>query len=202
MATLNLELSSRRYIYTRSADYSQSRLIFEAVVISGQLNVIEKGLLQRGDVTFTTTPHESLIATLRYVDAWEDKLDGTSEPHSFSLGAILENDVLELLTAVNLDDFQVFLTFDTGFDDKGLAYGYEPNGWEKFWDLKKGDPLKAESFNVVVKAKELPAEEPAFEAVQVPLPTLVSDPKMLRQLREIGWVIVVLGVLILIKITW
>jgi hypothetical protein len=199
MAILNLELSSRRYIYTRGADYSQSRLIFEAVVISGQLNVIDKGLLQKGDVTFTTTPHESLIATLKYVDAWEDRLDGTSDPHAFSLGAILENDVFELLTAVKLDDCQVFLTFDTGFDDMGLN---DPHGWETFWDLKKGDPLKAESFKVVVKAKELPAEEQAFETVQVPVPTLVSDPKMLRQLREIGWVIVVLGVLILIKITW
>lgn len=204
MAILSFELIARRFIYNRGADYSQTKLRFDAVLPAGdELNVLNKGLLRKGDVTFVTEPHESLIATLKYVDAWEDKDDDVTHQHAFSLAAVLGNEAFEPLMSVDLDVNRVYLTFDTDLFSSGLTYGYAPDGSEKVWDLEKEDPLKAESFTVVIKAKEEAEEEaPELEERPPQPPTVVTDPQLLKQLRAIWWAIVVLGCLILIKLSW
>lgn len=206
MAILTFELLARRFVYDRGSDYSQRRLLFEAVLSAGdELNVLNKGQLRKGDVTFTTKPHERLIATLKYIGAWEDKDNDAKHPHSFSLAAVLSNEAFYPLMSVDLDVNQVYLTLDTDLFDSGLTYGYDPNGSEKIWDLEKEDPLKAESFTIVIKAKEEAEEEvPEFELEErsPQPPTVVTDPQLLKQLRTIWWAIVVLGSLILIKLSW
>ncbi|QUG93154.1 hypothetical protein GR140_30815 (plasmid) [Pseudomonas putida] len=206
MALLIFELHAKRFIYNRGVDYSQRRLCFEAFLSAqDELTVLSKGPLRKGEVTFTTTPHESLIATLKYIEAWEDRDNDVKHSHSFSLGAVLANEAFDLLMSVDLTVNQIYLTFDTDIFDSGLTYGYAPDGSEKYWDLEKEDPLKATSFSIAITAKEKAEEEPPEQELEERLPqhpTVVTDLQLLRQLRAIWWTIMVLGSLILIKLSW
>ncbi|MEW5511979.1 hypothetical protein ABGT16_05100 [Pseudomonas asiatica] len=206
MALLIFELHAKRFIYKRDSDYSQRRLCFEAFLSDRyDLTVLSKGQLTKGEVTFTKTPHGSLIATIKYIEAWEDMDNDVKHPHSFSLGAVLDNEAFDSLMSVDLAVNHIYLTFDTDIVDSGLTYGYAPDGSEIYWDLGKEDPLKATSFSLVITAKEQPEEEPPELELEERLPqqpTVVTDLQLLRQLRAIWWTIMVLGSLILIKLSW
>jgi hypothetical protein len=206
MATLTFELLTRRFIYDRGLDYNQRRLLFDAVLtLREELNVLNKGLLRIGGVTFTTEPHESLIATLKYLDAWEDTDDEVTHQHSFSLAAVLGDEVFESLMSVDLSVNRAYLAFNTDLFRSGLTFGYAPDGSAKVWDLEKEDPLKAESFTIVIKAKDEAEEETSEFELEERLPqppTVVTDPQLLKQLQAIWWAIVILGSLILIKLSW